>query len=298
LEVYLTWYANPPDPYYWEWIPDLDGIVVSLSSLRGRLLDSLGFRGLKLLVRQGRVIVDSLYSSLSKDSLGSLEPLQSWVLHVQRLLGADILVHRDIPLVRRGLSSDLREKLLRRTVLNAELAFRLAEKLGVEVMLVAQGWDAESYRKCARVYADLGARYVGIGSLVPKRGNPNLIEEVLSAVREVVGRRARLHLFGVSSPRSIVRLAKYVDSIDVSTPMRAAVARELLVESGSSLKRVHMLAVGEELLYEHLERVDRRLAEVARVARSSRELLRYVAVYNAKVLIDWIRRRLANARGN
>jgi queuine/archaeosine tRNA-ribosyltransferase len=294
LEIYLTWYANPPDPYYWEWIPDLDGVVVSLASLRGRVLDTLGLRGLKLIVGRGKVIVDSLYSSLTGDQSVGTEPLQSWVLHVQRLLGANILVHRDIPLVRRDLSRDLRERLLRRTILNAELALRLAEKLGIEVMLVAQGWDADSYRSCARVYADLGARYVGVGSLVPRSRNPDYLETVLSAVREVVGRGVHLHLFGVSSPRAIARLARYVDSIDVSTPMRAAVSRELLVDCGSTLRRVHISAVGEELLFEHLGRVSRRLAEKARSSRSSRELLKYVAVYNARVLLDWIRRRLGS----
>lgn len=291
MKIFLTWYADPPDPPYWVWIKDLDGVLVSLQSLRGCAIDRFGLRGLRgYLSGNASVMVDSLTTSLARYPPKELEPLQSWVLYVQRMLGADILIHRDTPLVRVRENRELREKLLKRTILNAEHALKLSERLGIDVMLVAQGWDLESYTRCAEKYAELGAKYVGVGSLVPRRSDPRYVEEVVAAVRLVVGGKTHVHAFGVMSPRSGARLAKYVDSVDISTPMRAAIARQMVVtDSVGRLRRVHLSTVTEAFVYEMLRSFSEELAEKAVRARTAREMVRYLAVYNAYTVIKWLR---------
>jgi len=289
MKIFLSWYANPPDPPYWLWIRDLDGIIVALHSLRKGVLESAIIRGLKRSLGYGKtLIVDSLPFSLYGGARGSIEPLQSWILYVQRMLGADMLVHRDYPLIK--VSEGDREKLFRRTILNAEHALKIAEKLGVDVMLVVQGWDVESYKRCTEHYKNLGAKYVGIGSLVPKKRNTQFLESVIKVVREAVGQNIYVHIFGVSSPRLALKLSRYVDSVDISTPIRAAVAREVIVEVDGKLKRVHISAIGEEQLLKILETVSNDLAEKFRSAKRLRDVVRAIAVYNAYVLINWLKK--------
>jgi tRNA-guanine family transglycosylase len=299
MKILLTWYASPPDPFYWLWTRDLDGVLISLHSMRGRILDVVATRGLRrvLDVPSGNfmVVVDSLPFGLRDGLPGAqpalVQPQQMWVLYVQRILGADVLVHRDIPMVNVGSDPSLREKLLRRTLVNAEQALRIADKLGLDVMLVVQGWDLESYGRCARFYKDLGAKYVGVGSLVPRRGNTKFVEEVVSMVRSVLGGGVHLHLLGVSMPRAIVKLSRYVDSVDISTPIRAAVAREVIVASKGRVRRVHLSVVGERV-YEIVREVNEELAERMEKARTLREFTRLLAVYNAITLIRWLKRRI------
>jgi tRNA-guanine family transglycosylase len=291
LKVFLSWYADPPDPPYWLWIKELDGIVVSLHSLikRKTLLDAVTLRGLRRFIGCDKtIIVDSLPFSLFSNLNSHVEPLQSWILYTQRLLGADILVHRDIPLI--NASENVRDKLLRRTMLNAEHALRVAEKLGIDIMLVAQGWDIDSYTMCARYYRDLGAKYVAIGSLVPKRGNTEFVKKVTKRVREILGRSAHLHLLGIANLSVALKLNKYVDSVDVSTPIRAAMARNVLIEMNGRLRRVNLNIIGEQQLYELLEKVNKDLPHELRKAKSVRDIIRLLAIYNAYVLINLLKR--------
>jgi tRNA-guanine family transglycosylase len=290
LKVFLSWYADPPDPPYWLWIKELDGIVVSLHSFKRKtLLDAVTLRGLRRFIGCDKaIIVDSPPFSLFSSLNSHVEPLQSWILYTQRLLGADILVHRDIPLI--NASENVRDKLLRRTMLNAEHALRVAEKLSVDIMLVVQGWDIDSYTMCARYYRDLGAKYVAIGSLVPKRGNTEFIEKVTKCVREILGRSAHLHLLGIANPSVALKLNKYVDSIDVSTPIRAAIARNVLIEMNGGLRRVNLNIIGEQQLYELLEKVSKDLSHELRKAKGVRDIIRLLAIYNAYVLINLLKR--------
>jgi tRNA-guanine family transglycosylase len=291
LKVFLSWYADPPDPPYWLWIKELDGIVVSLHSFikRKTLLDAVTLRGLRRFIGCDKtIIVDSLPFSLFSNLNSHVEPLQSWILYTQRLLGADILVHRDIPLI--NASENVRDKLLRRTMLNAEHALRIAEKLNVDIMLVVQGWDIDSYTMCARYYRDLGAKYVAIGSLVPKRGDTEFVKKVTKSVREILGRSAHLHLLGIANPSVALKLNKYVDSVDVSTPIRAAMARNVLIEMNGRLRRVNLNIIGEQQLYELLEKVNKDLPHELRKAKSIRDIIRLLAIYNAHVLINLLKR--------
>ncbi|MEM0506664.1 MAG: hypothetical protein QXW58_05365 [Thermosphaera sp.] len=290
MKVFLTWYADPPDPPYWVWIRDLDGILISLSSMRGLLIDRIGLQGLKrYLGCSGTIVVDSLSTSLTQHPSRGLEPLQSWILYTQKILGADILIHKDIPLVKADLSQELKEKLLKRTILNAEHALNLSDRLGIEIMLIVQGWDLKSYEKCAEKYKELGVKYVGVGSLVPKRNNPEYVVKVVSNVRQAVGERTYLHVLGVMSPGFGVRLARYANSVDISTPMKAAVAREIIVNLDSRLGRIHLSTVTESFIYETLRGFSEEIAEKVKISRTVREMVRYIAIYNAYTIVNWLR---------
>jgi len=113
---------------------------------------------------------------------------------------------------------------------------------------------------------------------------------VIKVVREAVGQNIYVHIFGVSSPRLALKLSRYVDSVDISTPIRAAVAREVIVEVDGKLKRVHISAIGEEQLLKILETVSNDLAEKFRSAKRLRDAIRAIAVYNAYVLINWLKK--------
>jgi tRNA-guanine family transglycosylase len=289
MKIFLSWYTNPPDPPYWLWIRDLDGLLVSLHSLRGGILDAAALKGLKRYIGFSKtLIVDSLPHSLFNNPDAYVNSLQSLVLYAQRILGADILVHRDIPLVR--VYENRKEELLKRTMLNAEHALKMAERLGVDVMLVVQGWDPESYARCADYYRGLGVRYAAIGSLVPRRQNPRFVGMIVKLVREVLGKNVYIHLLGVANPRIAVALARYIDSVDISTPIKAAVVREMLVEVNGMLKRVHLSTLGEEQLYKLLKNANKDLAEGLMKAKRMRDVIRLIALYNAHTLISWIKK--------
>ena len=290
MKILLTWHNDPPDPPYWEWIPELDGLVVSLSSIKPKNIDRMTFRNLKTETsRRLLIVVDSLTSALWKCGGVDYLRLQSWIMHVQRSLGADILVHKDYPLIDRSLSVDVKMKLLRKTIINAEFAVRLADKLGIDVMLVVQGWDRKSYARCAEAFKDLGIKYVGVGSLAPMRSN---IIGILRGVREVLGRRVHLHVFGMSSPSVLHELVKLSDSTDISTPIRAAIARECLVVKEGRIKRVKFSLLGEAITDLAFDEISRSLIEGIKNALTARELIRKLAILNAYTLVNYVKKML------
>jgi len=288
MKVYLTWRADPPDPPYWDWIEELPGIVVSLSGMKLPTKDSLSYRNIKKkLGVRFTVIIDSLTTPLWKSKgLDILTP-QSLVLYMQHVMGADILVHKDYPLIDRNLAPEVRKKLWQKTITNAEAALKLAEKFGLNVMLVVQGWDLESYVRCAEIYRQLGAKHIGIGSLAPKKSKTEFVLEVAKNVRSVVGSSVHIHVFGVSLPRAILNLARYADSVDVSTPIRAAAAREIMLIDNNELKRFKysLINVGEL----ELDEKERKILLNVLSAKNAHELTWNLALFNAYELFKWIK---------
>lgn len=301
--LYLTWFANPEDPHYWDFF-SVDGIVVSLKSLlsmpRWKFVRALnqGFR--RFFNYSGPLIVDSMTTKLHvRRGVGGLDIPQSHVLYIQYLLGSDVLVHRDYPFI--GVDDPgLREKLFTRNIANAEAALRFGDSVGKDVMLVVQGWDLESYMRCAQYYRDLGVKYVGIGSLVPHRGDTKFLVDVVKGVRDVLGSRVHMHLFGIASVDALYKLGNVVDSVDVSTPAIAASRKELITWVGGRFVRVRVTTlVGARVIEELMSNEDelgRKLLMGILNARSLREKNLYTMTYNAYVLTR--RWRLVSSNDN
>ena len=293
MKVFLTWRADPPDPPYWEWISNLPGIVVALSGMSPRQIDSTSIRHLRLrLGVNSTIIVDSVITPLWKEGGIDLAKPQSLLLYMERMTGADILIHKDYPLIK--LNKDKREQLWRRTIVNAELALKIADKMGIKIMLVAQGWDIKSYVMSAEKYREFGAEYIAIGSLAVHRSNPQYVYDVVKAVRSAVGSRIHLHVLGVSLSSQISSLKKYADSVDISTPIRAAIAREVLWPDHdfTTLKRTRITS---EIINELMSILDGKGKELIHRLMSSSNTHRFVwnlALLNAYILYYWLSKNL------
>jgi hypothetical protein len=294
--LYLTWFIEPEDPHYWDFF-SIDGLVVSMKSI----MNMRQHRGVHMLTRllsegfrrfygyNGPLIVDSMTQPLH--AVGGLQVShlsQAQVLYTQYVLGSDILVHRDYPILHVK-DHEVRVKLFSRNLINAEAALRFGESLGREVMLVVQGWNLDTYVKCVQYYRDLGARYIGVGSLVPHKGDASFIINVVRAVRDVLGGRVHLHLFGVGGLNMLREVASLVDSIDVSTPAIAAGKKEVLIPSGNGIIRVKVNSMsGISMLKERLESTNDSIESllIGRIlnAESLKEENRSVMLYNAYVL--------------
>ena len=293
--LYITWFAEPEDPHYWRFFR-VGGITVSLKSLLAmprwkfnRVL-SQGFR--RFFDYDGPLLIDSMLTNIhtARAFQGGTDVPQSLVMYLQYLLGSDLLIQRDYPLV--GVSDpELRARLYSRNLAMAEAALRFGDAVGRDVMLVVQGWDLDTYVKCAEHYRDLGAKYIGIGSLVPHRSDSKFLINVVKGVREVVG-RAHIHLFGVTALESLTQLSSYIDSVDVSTPAMAASKKELIVWRDNRLVRVRTTTVMgvriiNELIGETNDELERRLLTEILNARSLRSKNLSTMVYNAYVLTKY-----------
>jgi tRNA-guanine family transglycosylase len=296
-KLFITWYAEPEDPHYWKYFP-VEGIVVSLKSvlsipkwkLSRILLDGFkryfGFRG--------TLIVDSFTTWLHTRVGFSTDLPQYHVLYLQYLLGSDVLVQKDYPFIG-DMNKESRERMFKKNLVNAEAALKIGERLGREVMLVVQGWDVNSYVKCAEFYRRLGAKYVGIGSLVPRSNDVKFIERVVKEVRAVLGRSVWLHLFGVANIDVLKRVAKYVDSVDVSTPTLAAAKKEMIVWKDGRFLRLKTTSLTNisslgQLIEETADAFEKELLTKILDAKTISEKNRLLMIYNTYVLQKYINR--------
>ncbi len=84
-----------------------------------------------------------------------------------------------------------------------------------------QGWDEKSFAQAAKQYVAMGYRYVAVGSMVRRR-TPEILS-LVQAVREVVPREIKLHLFGVARLNAVRELARAgIDSADSASVLRRA----------------------------------------------------------------------------
>ena len=234
MKFYISWYPTPPDPKYWEWFK-VDGLMLSLAHFKARLLtealkkDLHNFVGFK-----GEIFLDSGAFDYGLD----VPPrTQLETLELQRWLGADIVSHLDKPFINLAhISDDERMNALKSTIENAKIARKWQKKTGLQVVYVIQGWGLKSTDYCAKKMAKLKADYYGIGSLY--KTSPKETIERVKIVRMRIGIDPKLHLFGVSRFDVLKPLSGYVDSFDSSSPVRAAVAKEVV--NPSNKKRAYI----------------------------------------------------------
>ena len=131
------------------------------------------------------------------------EPVKSYADQIRRWKDNGTLVAavaqdymcEDIMLKKTGLTIDDHQRL---TIERYDAL--IAEKTGVYIMPVLQGYTPESYVQHIKMYGDrLGqGAYVGVGSVCKRNTNPRSIIEVLKAIKGIRP-DLRLHGFGVKT---------------------------------------------------------------------------------------------------
>lgn len=108
------------------------------------------------------------------------------------------------------------------TIANAHWAIRNRRRRDMPLFACVQGWDVESFRRCAEAYVDQPFDGIAIGGLVPRVRDRELVEAVVKAVREVIPTKP-LHVFGLGQPHLVKRLFELgVDSVDSSAYVKLA----------------------------------------------------------------------------
>ena len=138
----------------------------------------------------------------------------------------------------------LRQKL---TIHNALWALRNRRRRDLPLYACVQGWDRESFVRCARAYVGAGFEGIAIGGLVPRARDHALITDVVREIRALFPEQP-LHAFGIGQPPLVRELFTLgLDSVDSSAYVKmAADGRSLgssqLLTSGdlSPLQRMHL----------------------------------------------------------
>ena len=114
------------------------------------------------------------------------------------------------------------ERRMRLTIANAFWAIRNRRRRDLPLYACIQGWDIESFRRCAEAYVDKPFEGIAIGGLVPRVRDRELVEGVVKAVRELIPEKP-LHVVGLGQPNLVQRLFDLgVDSVDSSAYVKLA----------------------------------------------------------------------------
>lgn len=127
------------------------------------------------------------------------------------------------------------------TIKNARWALANRRRTDMLLFAVIQGWDEESFVRCAKVLATLPFDGFAIGGLVPRIRDEALILGITEGVRSAVDDKP-LHVFGVGKPALVQRLFKLgIDSVDSSSYVKLAADGRLW---GSSKRLSHPSPTG------------------------------------------------------
>ena len=98
------------------------------------------------------------------------------------------------------------------------LSLAQSHKSDFEPMGAVQGWSPKSMSEAAVALQKMGYRYLAIGGLVPLK--PQVIHEVLEAIRSTVRPSMQLHLLGFAKAEHIHEFTKYgITSFDSTSPL-------------------------------------------------------------------------------
>lgn len=106
------------------------------------------------------------------------------------------------------------------TLANAEAFFGLVQREGMpfEPLGPVQGWSPKSMAEAAHRLERMGYRYLAIGGLVPLK--VDAIKAVLSAIRERIKPKTKIHLLGFAKADSIGEFTDFgLTSFDSTSPL-------------------------------------------------------------------------------
>lgn len=134
---------------------------------------------------------------------------------------ADVAFTLDFPIPP---GADAREAQYRQqlTIANAIWAIENRRRRDLPVYGCVQGWDEQSYLKCAATLAEHGFDGLAIGGLVPRSHDPALVLRIVEGVRAVAP-TVPLHVFGLGRPGLSRQLFEAgADSVDSSSYVKLA----------------------------------------------------------------------------
>ncbi len=103
---------------------------------------------------------------------------------------------------------------------NAKEFIRISKEKNAsfEPIGVAQAWSPKSMQSAAIGLVEMGYTYIAIGGLVPL--DIDQCEEIVAAVRGVIPREIKIHLFGFAKAKQLDRFLKYdITSFDSTSPL-------------------------------------------------------------------------------
>ena len=103
---------------------------------------------------------------------------------------------------------------------NAKEFIRISKEKNAsfEPIGVAQAWSPKSMQDASKSLVEMGYTYIALGGLVPL--NVDQCEEIVAAVRKVIPKEIKIHLFGFAKAKQLHRFLKYdITSFDSTSPL-------------------------------------------------------------------------------
>ena len=103
---------------------------------------------------------------------------------------------------------------------NAKEFIRISKEKNAsfEPIGVAQAWSPKSMQDASKSLVEMGYTYIALGGLVPL--NVDQCEEIVAAVRKVIPKEIKIHLFGFAKAKQLHRFMKYdITSFDSTSPL-------------------------------------------------------------------------------
>jgi tRNA-guanine family transglycosylase len=111
---------------------------------------------------------------------------------------------------------------------NAVWAIKRRKSEKLRLFASIQAWDKASAERIMNKLMSYPFDGFALGGMVPRRGNPDLVLEIVSAIREAEALRP-LHVFGIGQPRFVKELFNAgVDSVDSSSFVQYAADKRYL----------------------------------------------------------------------
>ncbi|MCD0160871.1 tRNA-guanine transglycosylase [Deinococcus sp. 6YEL10] len=121
---------------------------------------------------------------------------------------------------------------------NALWALHNRRRTDLPLYGVVQGWDAQAAAELAQEYREAGFEGVAIGGLVPRMSQPDVVDDVIRAVRAAAG-DLPIHAFGIGHPDHVARVSRLgVDSVDSSSYVKYAADGRLY--SAPQVRHAHL----------------------------------------------------------
>jgi tRNA-guanine family transglycosylase len=182
------------------------------------LIDSGGFaslfEGARVMAQRGLGVLETTY----EDRVEVLHPNDVLEFQEQH---ADLAFTLDFP-VPPSMSPDEGKRRVELTIANAKWALQNRRRKDMLLYACVQGWDVDSFRACAKAYAELPFDGLAIGGMVPRVSDSKSVLEIVDAVRSEVPDKP-LHVFGLGKPGLVDVLFKHgVQSVDSSSYVKLA----------------------------------------------------------------------------
>jgi len=134
---------------------------------------------------------------------------------------ADVAFTLDLPIPPARAETE-GERRMALSITNAIWASRNKRRRDLPLFACIQGWDAESYTRCAKALIGHDFQGIAIGGLVPRMHDREALEAIVTNVRAVFP-DLPLHVFGLGVPHLVKRLFELgVDSVDSSAYVKLA----------------------------------------------------------------------------